>query len=110
MEFVGWKEDWEKKLKKKNCTVVEAHFLLSTNLSFLFADNDKIYDIFKGIMEFHCGKTGDWIGECYEDGIEDEGFCQYLFVTLIRKYPQVTGVKMHQPPVGSLEEKQYEPD
>ncbi len=26
MEFVGWKEDWEKKLKKKNCTVVEAQF------------------------------------------------------------------------------------
>ncbi len=25
-EFVGWTEDWEKKLKKKNCPVVEAHF------------------------------------------------------------------------------------
>ncbi len=23
-EFVGWTEDWEKELKKKNCPVVEA--------------------------------------------------------------------------------------
>ena len=32
-EFVGWKEDWENKLKKKNCPVVEARFLLSTRTS-----------------------------------------------------------------------------
>ncbi len=63
-------------------------------------------------MEFHQGKTGGWmlIGECSEEGIEDEDFCPFLVVTLVRKYPPAEGMKIHQPPVGSLEEKQYKPD
>ncbi len=63
-------------------------------------------------MEFHGGKTGGWmlIGECSEEGVEDEGFCPFLIVTLIRKYPQVEGVKVIKPPLGSLEKIQYEPD
>ncbi len=50
-------------------------------------------------MEFHQGKTGGWmlIGECPKEGIEDEGFCPFLVVTLIRKYPQEAGVKVHKP-------------
>ncbi len=57
-------------------------------------------------MEFHQGKTGGWmlIGECSEEGIEDEGFCPFLVVTLIRKYPQTEAMKLNNPPVGSLEE------
>ncbi len=47
------------------------------------------------------------IGECAEDGVEDEGFCLCLVVTLIQKYSQVEGVKVHKPSEGSLEEKQY---
>ncbi len=68
--------------------------------------------MFEGNMEFHQGKTGDWmlIGECLEEGIEDEGFCPFLVVTLTRKYPQAEGMKVHKPPVGSLEEMHYEPD
>ncbi len=55
---VGWKEDWGKELKKKNCPVVEAHFLTKyKNLSFLFKDNYKVYTIFEGNMEYQ-GKTG----------------------------------------------------
>ncbi len=63
-------------------------------------------------MEFHPGKTGGWIliGECSEEGIGDEGFCLFLVVKLIRKYPQAGGMKEHKPPVGSLEDMQYEPD
>ena len=112
-EFIGWTKDWEKELKKKNCPVVEARFLTKyKNLSFLFEDNNKVYTIFEGNMEFHQGKTGGWmlIGECSEEGVEDEGFCPFFVVTLIRKYPQAEGVKVHKPPVGSLEEMQYDPD
>ncbi len=50
------------------------------------------------------------IGECSEEGVEDEGLCPFLVVTLVRKYPQVEGVKVIKPPVGSLEEIQYEHD
>ncbi len=47
-EFVGWIEDWENKLKKKNFPVVEAYFLTKyKNLSFLFEDNNKLYSILK---------------------------------------------------------------
>ncbi len=45
-----------------------------------------------------------------EEGIEDEGFCPFLVVTLIKKYPQAEGMKVHKPTVGSFEEKQYELD
>ncbi len=71
-----------------------------------------MYIIFEGNMEFHQGETGNWmsIGECSEEGIEDEGFYPFLVVTLIRKYPQAEVVKVHKPPAGSLEEMQYEPD
>ncbi len=112
-EFVGWTEEWEKELKKKNCPVVEARFLTKyKNLAFLFEDNDKVNTLFEGNMEFHQGKTGSWmlIGKCSEEGIEDEGFSPFLVVTMIRKYPQVEGMKVIKPPVGSLEEIQYEPD
>ncbi len=63
-------------------------------------------------MEFHQEKAGGWmlIGECSEESIEDEGFCPFLVVTLIRKYPQEAGMKVHKPPAGSPEEMQYEPD
>ncbi len=97
----------------ENCPVVVARFLTKyKNLSFLFEDNNRVYTIFEGNMEFHQGKTGGWmlIGECLEEGIEDEGFCQLLVVALIRKYPQAEGMKIHQPAVGSLEEKHYEQD
>ncbi len=82
------------------------------NLSFLFKDNNKVYTIFEGNMEFYHGETGGWmlIGKCSEEIIEDEGFCPILVVALVRKSPQGEGVKIHQPPIGSLEEKQYEPD
>ncbi len=50
------------------------------------------------------------IGECSEEGIEDEGFCPFLVVTLVRKYPQANGMKTHKTTVGNLEEEQYEPD
>ncbi len=50
------------------------------------------------------------IGEYSEEGVEDEGFCPFLVVTLIREYPQVEGAKVHKPPVDSLVEIQYEPD
>ncbi len=61
-------------------------------------------------MEFHQGKSGGWmlIGECLEEGVEDQGYYVYLVVTLIRKYPQAEGVKVCKPPVGSLEEMQYD--
>ncbi len=104
---------WEKELKKKNCPVVEAQFLTKyKNLSFLLEDYNKVYTIFEGNMEFHHGKSCGWmlLGECSEEGVEDEGFCPYLVLTLIRKYPQAEGVKVHKPPVGSLEEMQYNPD
>ncbi len=111
-EFVVWTEDWEKEIKKKNCPVDKAHFLTKyMNLSF-FEDNHKIYTLFDGNIECHHGKAGVWrvIGECSEEDVEDEGFCPFLVVTLIRKYPQAEGVKVHQPLVGRLEEKQYNPD
>ncbi len=78
----------------------------------MFEDTDKVYTIFEGNMEFHQGKTGGWmlIGECCEKGIEDEGFSPFLIVTLVRKFLQAEGVKVHHPPVDSIEEKQYEPD
>ncbi len=110
IEFVGCIEDWEKELKKKNCPVIEARFLTKyKNLSFLFEDNNKVYTIFEGNMEFHQGKTGGWmlIGDCLEEGVDDEGFCQFLVVTLIRKCPQAEGVKVHKLAVGNLEEKYY---
>ncbi len=50
------------------------------------------------------------IGKCSEEALEDEGFCPFLVVTLVRKYPQAEGMKINQPPVGSLEGKQYELD
>ncbi len=50
------------------------------------------------------------LGECSEKGVEDKGFCPFIVVTLIRKRPQAKGMKVHKPPVGSLEEMQYEPD
>ncbi len=46
------------------------------------------------------------IEEWSEEDVEDEGFSLFLVLTLIRKYPQATGVKVHQPFVISLEEKQ----
>ncbi len=63
-------------------------------------------------MDFCQGKTAGWmlIGEYSEEGIEHEGFCPFLDVTQVREYPQGEGMKVHQPPVGSLEEKQYKPD
>ncbi len=63
-------------------------------------------------MEFHHGKIGGWMltRECSDEDVEDEGFCPYLVVTKIQKYPQAEGMKVHQPLVGSLEEKQYKPD
>ncbi len=63
-------------------------------------------------MEFNQGRSGGWmlIGEYSEEGIEDEGFCPFLVVTLIKKYPQAEGMKVHKPAVGSLEEMQYEPN
>ncbi len=72
----------------------------------MFEDNNRVYTIFEGNLEFHQGKTGGWmlIGECFEEGIEDEGFCLNLVITLIRKYPQSEGMKVSKPPVGSLEE------
>ncbi len=89
-EFVGWAEDWEEEVKKKNCPVVEAHFITNhKHLSFLFEDNNKVYTIFEGNVVYHQVKTGGWvfIGECSEEGIEDEGFCPFLVVTLIRNNP-----------------------
>ncbi len=43
------------------------------------------------------------IGQCSEEGIEDEGFSLFLIVTLVRKYPQAEGMKVNQPPICSLE-------
>ncbi len=78
----------------------------------MFDYYDKVCTIFEGNMEFHQKKTSGWmlIGECLEEGIEDEGFCPFLVVTLIRKNPQAEGMKVHKPPVGSLAEMQYEPN
>ncbi len=42
------------------------------------------------------------IGQCSEEGIEDEGFCLFLIVTLVRKYHKAKGMKVNQPPVCSL--------
>ncbi len=81
-EFVGWKEDWERELKKKNCSVVEVHFLTKYKyLLFLFEDNNKVCTIFEGNMEYHHGKTGCWmlIGECSDEYVEDEDF--YLLLS-----------------------------
>ncbi len=41
-------------------------------------------------MEFCQGKTAGWIliGECSEEGIEDEDFYPFLDVTQVREYPQ----------------------
>ncbi len=50
------------------------------------------------------------IGEFLDEDVEDESFCPFLVVTLVRKYPQANGMKVHQPIVGSLEEKYYKPD
>ncbi len=53
-EFVGQTEDWENELKKNYCPVVEARFSTKyKNLLFLFEDNNKVYTIFEGNMEFH---------------------------------------------------------
>ncbi len=112
-EFVGRTEDWEKDLKKKNSPVVEEHFLTKyKNLSFLFKDNYIACTIYEGNIEFHRGKTYGLmlIGECSEEGVEDEDFCPFLFVILVSKYPHAEGVKIHQPLIGCLEEKQYYPD
>ncbi len=65
----------------------------------MFEDNNKVYTIYEGHMEFHRGKAGGWmlIGEFSDEDIEDKGFCPFFVVTLVRKYPQVEGVKVHQP-------------
>ncbi len=34
-EVIGWTEDWEKELKRKNCPVVEARFLTKSRISHL---------------------------------------------------------------------------
>ncbi len=58
-EFVGWSEDWEKELKKKDCPVVELHFVTKyKNLLFFFEENNRVYTIFKGICSFTVGRLG----------------------------------------------------
>ncbi len=37
------------------------------------------------------------IGECSDEAVEDEGFCPFLVVTLVRKYPQTEDMRVHQP-------------
>ncbi len=45
------------------------------------------------------------IGECADEGVEDEGFCSFLVVTLIQNYPQAEGMKLYRPSMGSWEGK-----
>ncbi len=79
---------------------------------FLFEDNYKVYTIFEEKMMFHYEKTESWMSilEYSNENVEYEGFCPFLVVKLVRKYPQAEGVKVHKPPIGSLEEMQYDPD
>jgi len=51
----------------------------------LFKDNNKVYTVFEGNIEFHWEETGGWmlIKECLDKDVEGEGFCLFLVVTLI---------------------------
>ncbi len=78
----------------------------------MFEDNNKVYTIYEDYVEFDQGKSCGYvlIGEFSEKDVEDEGFCPFLVVALVRKHPQAEDMKVHQPPVSSLEEKQYKPN
>ncbi len=110
-EVIGWTEDWEKELKRKNCPVVEARFLTKyKNLSFEY-DNSRVFTIYDGNCEFRRGRSGGWqlIGICADEDVEDEPFCPFFVVTMIREFQQSEGIKVHKPPPGSPEERQYDP-
>ncbi len=108
-EFVGLTEDWAKKFKKKNCPVVEVHFLTkSKKLSLLLRITTSLHYLWS-YYGVSLGKIDAWmlIGECSDEDVDVEGFYQFLVVAMIRNYPQAEGIKVHKPSVGSLEEQQY---
>ncbi len=96
---------------RKNCPIVEARFLTKyKTLSFEY-DNGQIFTIYKGICEFRHSRTGDWqlIGICADKDVEDEPFCPSFTVIMIWQFQQSEGIKVHKPPFGFPEERQYNP-
>ncbi len=57
------------------------------------------------------GRSGSWqlIGICADKDVEYEPFCPFFVVTMICEFQQSEGIKVHMPPSGSPEERQYDP-
>ncbi len=63
-----------------------------------------MFTIHEGNCEFRHGRSGGWqlIGICADEDVEDEPFCPFVVVTMICKFHQSEGIKVHTPPPGSL--------
>ena len=80
--FRGWIEDWEEPLLKKKDAVAEAKLLQKyKDLIFTDIDEDIVYTIFEGNLEWSRGRNGGWsvLGMPPEyDGENDELLEPYL--------------------------------
>lgn len=75
--FHSWIEDWEEPLLKKNDPVAEARLKVKyQGLVFYDPDNEAMYTVFDGNLEFRKGRKGGWcvIGVCADEQFEDEPF------------------------------------
>ena len=75
--FRAWLEDWEKPLLKNNDPVAEARLRVKyQGLVFFDPDNQTIYSVYSGNLEYRKGWDGGWcvIGVCADDVYDDEPF------------------------------------
>ncbi len=70
-----------------------------------------MFTISEGNCEFRCGRSGglQLIGICAYEDVEDEPFCIFFVVTMICEFQPSEGIKIHKPPSGIPEERQYDP-
>jgi hypothetical protein len=75
--FRAWLEDWEKPFLENNDSVADARLRVKyLGLVFFDPDNQTIYSVYPGNLEYRKGRDGGWwvIGVCADDVYDDEPF------------------------------------
>jgi hypothetical protein len=76
-DFKAWLEDLEKPFLENNDPVAEARLRVKyLGLVFFDLDNQTIYSVYPGNLEYRKGQDGVWcvIEVCADDGYDDEHF------------------------------------
>ena len=100
-EFLGWIEDWEKPLIKKNDVVAETKLLGKyKDLKFDDPDEDDVtFNIYGGNLQWLRGEGWAVIAEKSEDSEEDQPFkIDDMLIGMILETEQADDVKVVRPP------------